>query len=315
MDQLAAMRVFVAVAEARGFAPAARRLGISQAQVTRLVAALEEHVAARLLHRTTRAVALTEAGARYLDRARSILADVAGADADARKDRTAPAGRLAVAAPSVFGRLEVAPLFDEFLGRYPDVRGELLLADRLVSIVEDDIDVAIRIGALDDSTLVARQVGATRRVLVGSPRYFAEKGRPASPDDLASHALIHFTSASPLAEWRFASRDGERRVPIRPRVVTNSADVAILHAERGRGLALVLSYQAAAALRAGSLEIVLADYEPAPSPISIVHKGGPYPRASVAAFVDWVVERRKWDFTQAGGEKEAAKGKEPRKKK
>lgn len=297
MDTLDAMRAFVAVADVRGFAAAGRRLGLSQPTMTRLVGALEGHLAVRLLHRTTRSVGLTEAGARYLAHARRILAEVGEAEAAARRDRSEPEGRFTVAAPVVFGRQQVAPLWSEFLRLHPKLVGSLALSDGLHDLFEDGIDVAIRIGRLDDSSLRVRPLGATRRVVVGSPQYLRVRGRPASPADLGAHDLIQFTSLTPLGSWAFR-RDGRSLVvPIAPRTVTNGADAAILHAENGGGLALVLSYQVADAVRADRLEVVLREHEPPPLPIQLVHRAVAHPSASVRAFVDHVVARAAWDFT------------------
>src|ERR1700742_3558877 len=171
MDRIDAMRAFVTVADLRGFAPAARRLGLSPPGVTRLIAALEEHLGARLLQRTTRSVTLTDVGARYLERIRRVLADLEEAEGSAQEERRRPSGRLAVSAPLGFGRLHVSPLMSAYLKRYPEVAGELRLSDRMINLVEEGVDVAIRIGHLADSSLVARQLGEMRRIVVGSPAY------------------------------------------------------------------------------------------------------------------------------------------------
>ncbi|HVE84355.1 MAG TPA: LysR family transcriptional regulator [Myxococcales bacterium] len=292
MDRLEAMAAFVAVAELKGFAAAARRLQLSPPTVTRLVAGLEERLGTRLLHRTTRSVALTDAGARYLDRALRILADVGDAEATARAERTTPSGRLVVAAPNAFGRREVAPLMCEYLARFPGVQGELVLSDRAVSLVEEGIDLSIRIGVLDDSSLRVRPVGVTRRVLVASPAYLAGRPKVRRPADLRSHATIQFTGLTPLPEWRFP-RD---RVPLRPVLVTSSADAAIAGAERGLGVAMVLSYQAFDLVRAGALRILLPGHEPPPIPIQIVHPARRHPSAGVRAFIDLAVATRSWSF-------------------
>jgi len=298
MDRLEAMRTFVAVAELRGFAQAARRLGLSPPAVTRTIAALEEHLLIRLLHRTTRSVTLTDAGARFLDRARRILADVDDAEHAARAERTSPAGRFVVAAPNVFGRREVAPLMCELLARYPAVVGALTLADRLVNLVEEGVDAAIRIGVLEDSSLRVRAVGATRRVAVASPDYLAAHRRLRAPSDLEGHRTIQFTSLTPAPEWRFHRRGEELRVAIQPSFVTNSADAAIAHAERGGGVAVVLAYQVVDQIRAGALDIVLDHFEPPPIPIQIVHPGARLPSANVRAFIDLVLESPRWSFVE-----------------
>ena len=296
MDRLEAMTAFLAVADLRGFAPAARRLGLSPSAVTRLVAALEERLGARLLQRTTRSVTLTDAGARYLERARRILADVNEAEDAAQAERSVPSGRFVVAAPNVFGRLHVAPLMGAYLTKYPAVTGELTLADRVANLVEDGIDAAVRIGLLEDSSHVARAVGATRRVVVASPAYLKRRKTPRTPDDLSNHDVIQFTAISPTPEWRFASDDAPRRRAFSPRYVTNSADAAIAHAELGGGLTLVLAYQVSAAVQAGRLRVVLRDFEPPPLPIHIVYPSTRLLSAKVRAFIELVTTTRDWHF-------------------
>jgi DNA-binding transcriptional LysR family regulator len=298
MDRLEAMGVFVAVADLRGFAPAARRLGLSPSAVTRLVAALEERLGTRLLQRTTRSVALTDAGSRYLVRARQILADVAEAEGAAQAERTAPTGRLVVTAPNVFGRRHVAPLMSEYLARYPAVTGELTLSDRMANLVEDGIDVAVRIGILDDTSHVARLVGATRRVVVGSPAYLARRPRVRTPSDLAAHALTQCAAISATPEWRFTHEGGEIRVPFAPTYVTSSADAAIGHAELGGGLTMVLGYQVKEAIGAGRLRVLLEDFEPPPLPIHLVYPTTRLLSAKVRAFVELATAGRDWRFVE-----------------
>lgn len=296
MDRLDAMNVFVTVADLRGFAPAARRLRLSPSAVTRLVAALEEHLGARLLQRTTRSVTLTDAGARYLVRARRILADVGEAEETAQEERTVPRGRFVVSASYVFGRLHVAPLMGAFLLRYPEVRGELVLADRMVNMVEEGVDVGVRIGLLEDASYVARAVGSTRRVVVASPGYLETHARLRRPDDLLRHDIIHFTALSATAEWKFAVGGEESRVSLAPRYTTNSADAALAHAEAGGGVTMVLAYQAAAALRSGRLVVALAKYEPPALPIQIVYPSTRLLSAKVRAFLDLARTSCDWRF-------------------
>src|SRR5215831_14211824 len=212
MDRIDAMQAFVAVADLHGFAPAARKLKLSPSAVTRLVAALEERLGARLLQRTTRSVALTDAGTRYLDRARRILADVEEAERAAESERTRPSGRLVVSAPLGFGRLHVSPVMTAYLKRYPDVAGELRLEDRMISLVEDGVDLAVRIGELADSSVVARHVGEMRRIVVASPAYLKARGEPRRPADLASHDTIQFGSSASVFDWRFADDGVEVRI-------------------------------------------------------------------------------------------------------
>src|SRR5882757_3871330 len=192
MDRIDAMQAFVAVADLQGFAPAARKLGLSPSAVTRLIAALEERLGARLLQRTTRQVTLTDAGSRYLERARRILADVEEAENSVEAERTRPEGQLVISAPFGFGRLHVAPVVSAYLKRYPEVSIDLRLSDRRINLVEDGVDLAVRIGHLPDSTLVARHVGQMRRVVVASAGYLKRRGEPKRPADLASHDTIQF---------------------------------------------------------------------------------------------------------------------------
>src|SRR5262245_6078118 len=203
MDRLEAMSAFVNVVDQNGFAPAARRLGISASAVTRLVAALEEQLGITLLRRTTRSMTLTDAGARYLERVRPILSELQEAERSAQAERNVPSGRLLVTAPATFGRIHVGPLMAAYLKRHTEVSGELLLSDRIVNLVEEGVDLALRIGQLDDSTLIARRVGATRRVVVASPAYLARRGVPQSPEELRAHDTITFGGLGDSVGWRF----------------------------------------------------------------------------------------------------------------
>ena len=296
MDRIDAMQAFIAVADLGGFAPAARKLGLSPSGVTRVIAALEEHLGARLLQRTTRSVALTDAGARYLERVRRILADVEEAEASIKDERTRPSGRLVVSAPVGFGRLHVSPVMSEYLKRYAEVSGELRLADRMINLVEDGVDLAVRIGHLADSSLVARHVGEMRRIVVASPGYLKAHGEPKTPEAIASHQTIQFGGATASPDWRFVRDGNEVRFAPVPRLTTNSADAAIGYAVRGGGLTRVLAYQAADAIKAGRLKILLAKFEPAPLPIHIVYPTSRLLSAKVRTFIDLVVEISDWHF-------------------
>jgi DNA-binding transcriptional LysR family regulator len=296
MDRIEAMAAFVAVADLEGFAPAARKLGLSPSNVTRLIAALEDRLGARLLQRTTRSVTLTDVGARYLERARRILADVEEAEISAQAERTQPSGRLVVSAPIGFGRLHVSPVMSAYLKRYPEVSGELRLADRMINLVEDGVDLAVRIGHLADSSLVARSVGDMRRIVVASRDYLKRRGEPKTPTDIAAHDTIQFGAITASFDWHFVEEGREVRVPCAPRFITNSADAAIWHAEKGGGLTRVLAYQAADAIAAGRLKIVLAKFEQPPLPIHIVYPTSRLLSAKVRTFVDLVVEVSDWKF-------------------
>jgi DNA-binding transcriptional LysR family regulator len=285
------------VADLKGFAPAARKLKLSPSVVTRLVAALEERLSTRLLQRTTRTVSLTDAGARYLERARRILGDVSEAEALAQADRTEPNGRFVVTASQVFGRLHVAPLMCAYLAKYPRVVGELTLGDRAVNLVEEGVDCAVRIGALVDSTVVARAVGSTRRVVVASPKYLALHKPIRKPEALAGHLLIQLTALTLAPQWTFTRRGESSSVPITPTLITNSADAAIGHAMLGGGLTMALGHHVVDAVKAKKLQVVLEDFEPPPLPIHVLYPSTRLLTAKVRAFVDLLTSSRDWRFT------------------
>jgi DNA-binding transcriptional LysR family regulator len=298
MDRIDAMTAFVAVADLRGFAPAARKIGLSPSAVTRLIAALEERVGARLLQRTTRSVTLTDVGARYLERARRILADIEEAEGSAQAERTQPSGRLVVAAPVGFGRLHVTPLMSAYLQLYPEVSGELRLSDRVVSLVEDGVDAAIRIGHLADSSLVARNLGSMTRIVVASPGYLAARGEPMAPKDIAAHDTIQFGAIAATPEWHFVEAGEEVRVAHAPRFTTNIADAAIWHAEHDGGLTCVLAYQAAESIAAGRLRVVLAPFQLPAIPIHIVYPTSRLLSAKVRTFIDLAGKTTDWQFAK-----------------
>ena len=290
------MQAFVAVADLEGFAPAARKLKLSPSAVTRLIAALEERLGARLLQRTTRSVTLTDTGRHYLERARRILADVEEAERVAEGERTRPSGRLVVSAPLGFGRLHVSPVMSAYLKRYGEVSGELRLEDRMISLVEDGIDLAVRIGHLADSSLVARHVGEMRRIVVASPAYLKARGEPKTPEAIASHDTIQFGSTAGVADWRFLDAGEEVRITYDPRFSSNSSDAAIQYAAEGGGLTRVMAYQAAEALKAGKLKIVLQKFELPAVPINIVYPTSRLLSAKVRSFIDLVTEIADWHF-------------------
>lgn len=294
VDRLDTLRAFVAVADALGFAPAARRLGWSAPAVTRAIAALEKRLGTQLLHRTTRAVRLTEAGAHFLADCRRILAELDEAEAAAGGAQREPRGQLSVTAPAMFGRLHLAPIVLEFLARTPAVGARTFFVDRLVNLVEEGFDVALRIAHLPDSGLAATPVGRLRRVVVASPAYLAAHGEPEAPADLARHHGIGFTFDGAAARpWVFRAARGKEDAAAQPRVrlVVNGSEVAVAAACAGLGLARALSYQVAAEVRAGRLRVVLEDHEPDPIPVHLVHAAGRRVAAKVRAFVAFAAER------------------------
>jgi DNA-binding transcriptional LysR family regulator len=303
MDRFAAIGAFIAVSELNGFAPAARKLGLSTSAITRHVAALEERLGVRLLNRTTRAVSLTDAGMRFLERGRRILADLEDAEQMAESERGEPMGRLVVTAPQVFGRLHVAPLVCEFMTRHPKVSAELTLSDRNVNLVEDGIDLAIRIGHLADSSDMVRKAGAVRRVLVASPDYLSRQGVPRNTEDLRQHRLISFTALTAADHWRFRVGGAPQGVAVEPSYATNSADAAIWHATQGGGLTMALSYQVADHLRDGRLSLVMADHEPDPYPVQFIYPSSRLLSVKVRAFMEQAHATQNWDFRTLAGER------------
>ncbi|WP_244068036.1 LysR family transcriptional regulator [Bradyrhizobium sp. Ce-3] len=296
MDRIDAMQAFVAVADLEGFAPAARKLGLSPSAITRLIAALEERLGARLLQRTTRQVTLTDAGSRYLERARRILADVEEAEDAVESERTRPEGRLVISAPFGFGRLHVSPVVSAYLKRYPDVGVDLRLSDRRINLVEDGVDLAVRLGHLPDSTLVARHVGQMRRIVVASAGYLRLRGEPKRPADLTAHDTIQFGAMTATPDWRFMEDGQEIRITPMPRFTSNSSDAAIQFAEQDGGLTRVMAYQAAESLKAKRVRIVLAAFEQPPVPIHVVYPTSRLLSAKVRTFIDLVTEITDWHF-------------------
>jgi DNA-binding transcriptional LysR family regulator len=306
MDRLDNLRVFVAVAEANSFAEAARRLGFSAPAVTRAILALEQRLGVQLLHRTTRSLRVTEAGARFLEDCRRILADLDEAEASAGGAHATAQGQLAVTAPAMFGRLHVAPVLFDFLERHPQVSARTFFVDRVVNLLDEGMDVAVRIAQLPDSGLTATAVGAMRVVVVAAPAYIAKNGAPARPADLMQHRVVGFAQAGgQLSQWSFyppPQKERATREVMQPpmQVVTNASEVAIAGALRGHGLARTLVYQVAEDLKAGRLQIVLADYEPPPIPVQVVTLAGRKAPAKVRAFVDFAVERLRSEPVLAG---------------
>lgn len=289
MDRLHQIKAFVAVADALSFAGAARRLGLSPPAVTRAVNELEAHLAVRLLTRTTRVVRLTEAGRRYAEDCKRILADWAEADESVSGLHGTPQGSLIVTAPALFGARHVTPVVTQYLDRYPQVQVACWFLDRVVNLVEEGVDVAVRIGELPDSSLQAVRVGQVRRVVVGAPSYLAARGRPERPEDLARHTLVAASGVSPQPQWRF-ERDGEvQTVALQPRLTTTSNDAALSAAVGGFGLTRLLSYQVQDAVTQGRLEPVLTAFEPPPLPVHVVHREGRHASLKARAFIDLAV--------------------------
>lgn len=291
MNRLEAMSILVSVADAGSLSAAARRLDMPLATVSRKVGELESHLKTRLFHRTTRKLALTDAGSAYVAACRRILEDIGEAERAATGEYAAPKGELVVTAPIAFGQLHVVPVVAAFLAQYPEIDINLLLTDRVVHLMDEHVDVAIRIGELPDSSLVATRVGTVRRVICASPAYLAEHGVPAEPGDLAGHQCITFEALASMRAWSFGSGKSEQSVHVHLRLAVNTADAAIRAAILGVGLIRVLSYQVAHAVRANELRVVLDAFEAAPLPVSLVHAGqAPLP-LKLRAFLDFATPR------------------------
>lgn len=289
MDQIHLMNVFVAVGEEEGFAAAARRLDLSPAAVTRAIVGLEERLGVKLVQRTTRHVRLTEAGRRYLDDSRNILASIAAANEAAAGINAAPKGNLSVTASVLFGKSYVMPCILRFLDRFPEVEVAAYFVDRVVNLVDEGIDVAVRIGHLPDSTLIALRVGEVRRVLCATPAYLEKHGMPRHPNDLRHHTIISASGVSPKVEWKFGGAGDPVVVRMQPRLVVTSNDAAIDAAASGLGICRLLSYQIAREVAAGRLTILLGDYEEAPWPVHVLHRESKYGSAKVRGFIDLLV--------------------------
>jgi len=283
------MQAFVAVADEGGFARAGRRLSLSPPAVTRAIGALEQRLGAPLFHRTTRRVRLTEAGTRFLADCRRILAELDAAEAAAAGEYAELRGQIGITASVLFGRMHIAPLLFEFLAQHPRVSARTLFVDRIVDLIDEGLDVAVRIAQLPDSALRAVPVGSVRRVVCASPAFLAAQGEPRVPADLARFGAIAFSIGGESPEpWTFASGESVRP---RSQLLANSNDVAIAGAVAGHGLARVLSYQIAPQLRAGELRLVLEGFEPPPVPVSLVTLEGRRAAPRVRRFLDFAVER------------------------
>lgn len=304
MDRLEAMRVFVSALDEGSLAGAGRRLGRSAPAVTRAINALEGHVGARLLDRTTRMIRLTEAGERYAVACRRVLVDLKEAELQAAGERAAPRGLLTLTAPVVAGTRLLRPLVDAFLDEQPEVQARMLLLDRVVSLVDEGVDLALRIAHLPDSNLIALRIGSVRQIVCAAPSYLAEHGVPQEPGDLASHRCI--AQIHPLAGelWTFppmVEGGRPRQVKVRPRLMASSVEAAIASAVDGHGLVRPLCYQVADEVRSGRLKLVLTDCEPEPLPVHLVAPEGRLSVAKVRAFADFALPKLKARFAERVG--------------
>jgi DNA-binding transcriptional LysR family regulator len=292
MDQLAAMTAFVRVADARSFSEAARRLVTSKSAVSRQIAALEAELGARLFHRTTRSLALTEAGQGYYDKVARILADIDEANASVSRLQAAPRGRLRINAPMSFGIRHLAPAIPDYLALYPEVEVDIIMNDRFVDLVDEGFDVAVRIGRMVDSSLVARRLAPMRRAVCASPAYLAAHGIPQPPDDLAVHACLGYSNMAPSDEWSFVAPDGRAwPVEVNGRMRVNNGDALRIAALKGLGLAFLPTFIVGADLQAGTLVGVLNQYRPPDGAMHAVYPHARHLSPKVRSFVDFLAER------------------------
>jgi DNA-binding transcriptional LysR family regulator len=289
MDRIDAMRALVTVVDQGSFASAARRFGCSPATITRAIAQLESRLGMRLLHRSTRALHLTPFGETYLSTCREVLAALDAAERGAEAEQESLSGVLTITAPLVFGQLHLLPVLDAFLDANPAVRARLLLLDRIANIVEEGIDLAVRVAHLPDSSLVATRIGEVRRVLCAAPAYVERCGMPRTPAALSEHTCIMERDGADTELWRFANPHGRTLIPIsiRPRLVVNSAAAAVDSAVAGHGVTRVMSYQAATAVAAGKLIVLLVKHEPPPFPVHLVLASASSRTAKQRAFVSF----------------------------
>lgn len=287
MDRFQELKVFVAVAETGGFAKAAVRLGSSPPAITRTIAGLEQRLGTELFARTTRRVHLTDTGKLFLERARDLLSDLETAESEITGESQMPSGRLTITASVTLGRSILPPIVMGFLNAHSRVTAKVLLLDRVVNLVEEGIDVAVRIGALPDSTLISRHVGDVRRLLVASPGYLSKRGMPKTAADLKLHSIIAFSALMPSNEWTYVSERGTSRVSLQPRFEINDATAAIAAAEAGSGITIALSYMVAKSIREGRLVPVLLNQCPAAVPVQLVYPESRLVSPKVRAFVDF----------------------------
>jgi DNA-binding transcriptional LysR family regulator len=291
MDRLDAMTTLIAAVDGGSLSAASRALGMPLATVSRKVSELEAHLRTQLVVRTSRRLQLTEAGRAYVAASRRILDEVDDAERAASGEYRAPRGHLVVTAPVMFGRLHVEPVVLAFLGAYPDITVRLILADHVVNLVDDHVDVAIRIGRLADSQMMATRLGEVTSVVCASPAYLDEHDVPETPEQLPQHACVTFEGLYSTSVWRFGRGTAAMEVPIRPRLAVNTADAAIAAAVAGAGITRVLSYQVRTPVAEGRLRLILRRFEPAPLPVHLVHGAHTLLPLKLRAFLDFAAQR------------------------
>jgi DNA-binding transcriptional LysR family regulator len=285
MDRFRAMQAFIRIVDGGSLSAAARALGVSLPAMVRTLSALEEHLGTRLLNRTTRRMSLTDAGQQYYERSRQILGELEDAELLVSSARRKPAGTLSLTAPVLYGKLKIVPVVAEYRRRFPEVAVRLLLLDRNVNLIEEGLDLAIRIGALADSSLVAVELARVRRVICASPAYLRRRGVPKHPRELAKHACLSLSVVAPADQWHFREQGRELAVKLRPVFVSNSADAVIAMAEAGAGVGVALSYQVERQLAQRRLRLVLDEFSPPAVPVSALYPHGRLTAAKVREFL------------------------------
>ena len=291
MDRFEAMATFATIADAGSLTAAGRRLGVPLATVSRRLAELELHLGARLFVRSTRRIALTDAGQLYLVACKKILDDVDTADRAAVGEYSAPRGELVVTAPIAFGRTFLLPIVVDFLAKYPEINVRMNLTDRNSHLLDEQVDLALRIGSLPDSSMISTQVGTVRRVVCGSPRFFETNGLPKTPADMQAQSCVTFDALSSAETWKFRIDGLEAGIVVRPRLAVNTAEAAVDAAIAGVGATQVVHYQAAGAIRTGMLRTVLEPFEVEPDPVSLVYFGGGAIPLKLRTFIDFAGPR------------------------
>jgi len=291
LDRFNELKVFTSVAETGGFAKAAARLRSSAPAVTRTVAALEQRLGVQLFNRTTRRVSMTEAGRRFLEHARRILNDLDVAESELVGESSMPSGHLTITSPVTMGRMVLPSIVTDFLHAHPLVTTKVLLVDRITNLIEEGIDVGLRVGQLPDSSIIARQIGEVRRIFVASPGYLSEHGAPKDPADLKVHSMIAFTGLMPNREWVFGDGKAARRIALKPRFEINDAAAAIAAAQSGGGITIALSYMVARHIRERRLVQVLEAFAPPAVPVQLVYPESRLVAPKVRAFVDYAAPK------------------------
>lgn len=295
MDRFQALQVFVSVAERGGFAAAGRTLSMSPPSVTRIVSALEDHLGTALFVRTTRSVGLTEAGERFLDNSRRILTELAEAEEAAVGAHVAPRGELRITAPVMFGSMFITPILGDYLDKYEQVTARAIFVDRIVNMIDEGLDVAIRIGDLPDSSLIATRVGTIRFTVFASPEYLKHYGAPAHPRELTGHKLIDPSPSGSGPYWTFREDGKPFSIRPTPRLQINTIDAIRGQVARGWGISRLRSYQIAPLIADGSVVPLLEAFEPVPEQIHVIHQEGRLTSAKIRSFVDYAVDRLRAD--------------------